>query len=475
MEEMADILHNQIQKALAPETAATFIINPSSRAFSALHSGMDPIPSGSDLGAMIINSREPLDTDLEDANGSVQSLSQEERQWLAVGGIQLIVPIHGSKEPIHGFIALGARRNELPYTSEDRLLLTTIADSAGLVLDGGLADAVKTSRILSADEHAVLCSACGILLPEAHTSCTLCSGSVSPADVPYILLDKFRLERRLGAGGMGVVYRATDLTLKRTVAVKTLPSVSPEHAMQLRREARAMASVSHPNLALIFGAETWHGKPLLIVEYMNAGTLADRLLQGAVPPPEAAQTGLRLAEVLGHLHGAGILHRDVKPSNIGFIAPDVPKLLDFGLAQLLPEQRMLRGKTGTASNDETTTEGLPDDTVTAYTPVLAGTPAYMSPEVVRGADPDPSFDLWALAMVIYESITLHNPMKKADVKLTLNEVAAGRVPDVRTLLPSCPDSLAEFLAAALSSDPRHRPKSARDFYARLDAAARSAA
>jgi serine/threonine protein kinase len=286
---------------------------------------------------------------------------------------------------------------------------------------------------------------------------------VEIANVPYILLDKFRLERKIGAGGMGVVYRATDLTLKRTVAVKTLPTVSPEHAIQLRREARAMASVSHPNLALIFGAETWRGQPLLIVEYMNAGTLADRLEFGAMSGPEAVKFGLQMAAVLDHLHAADILHRDIKPSNIGFVAPDIPKLLDFGLAQLLTDPRSIR-RAGLEDATTTSTER----TVSDYKPGLAGTPAYMSPEVVNGADPDPSVDLWALAMVIYESISLTNPMRKGTVGLTLKEVAAARVPDVRTKAVSCPADIAELLAAALSADIRRRPKTAKDFQRRLE-------
>ena len=133
---------------------------------------------------------------------------------------------------------------------------------------------------------------------------------------------------------MGVVYRAKDLTLGRAVALKTLPATSPEDSARLRREARAMAAITHPNLALIFGVETWQGTPILVIEYLAGSTLAERLPTGPMAWEEVLELSLVLASVLERVHGSGILHRDVKPSNIGFTEEDVPKLLDFGLVRI---------------------------------------------------------------------------------------------------------------------------------------------
>ncbi len=137
---------------------------------------------------------------------------------------------------------------------------------------------------------------------------------------------------------MGVVYKGHDLTLDRVVALKTLPRLSAGEATQLRREARAMASVEHPHLASIYGAETWRGAPVLVLEHLPGGTLADRVAAGSIPIAHVVTAGRAIAQALRHLHGLGMLHRDVKPSNIGYAAGDVPKLMDFGLAKLTAAQ-----------------------------------------------------------------------------------------------------------------------------------------
>jgi hypothetical protein len=115
-----------------------------------------------------------------------------------------------------------------------------------------------------------------------------------PAAVPVVVNGKFKVERLLGSGGMGVVYLAVDVTLDRKVAIKTLPKVTPDRVAWLQREARAMASVRHPNLALIYGAEHWRGTPLLIVEYLEGGTLSEYLRRGVLEVMEAIDLGIVL-------------------------------------------------------------------------------------------------------------------------------------------------------------------------------------
>ena len=164
------------------------------------------------------------------------------------------------------------------------------------------------------------CPVCGRVYAFVDALCESCVAPLEASEVPHMLFGKFRFEERVGHGGMGVVYRVSDLSLERTIAVKTLPGTSPEHAQRLRAEAKAMAAVTHPNLAVIYGSESWRGKPMLLCEFMTGGTLADRLARGPLALLEVLQLGIDLAEALHVIHAAGLLHRDIKPSNIGYTA-----------------------------------------------------------------------------------------------------------------------------------------------------------
>src|SRR5262249_29235290 len=138
----------------------------------------------------------------------------------------------------------------------------------------------------------------------------------------------------------GIVYLAMDVVLHRSVAIKTLPRISIEGADRLRREARLTAKVTHRNLALILGAEVWRGRPMLVFEYLERGTLAERLRNmGPLEVAEALALTINIAGALRSVHDAGLVHGDVKPSNIGFNGAGVPKLLDFGVASLISASR----------------------------------------------------------------------------------------------------------------------------------------
>jgi serine/threonine protein kinase len=270
---------------------------------------------------------------------------------------------------------------------------------------------------------------------------------------------------------MGVVYRAIDLLLGREVAIKTLPRAAPEYAMRLRREARAMATCTHPNLALIFGAETWRGTPMLICEYIAGGTLADKLRTDRSPLSETLHLGITLANVLQRIHDAGILHRDIKPSNIGYTMSGDPKLLDFGLAHMLNDARIeaRRLQSMSAETLDGSTISLSIGALGSITPSghLVGTPAYLSPERIRNETPDPSVDLWALALVLYEALSGLNPMVRATVKETLACVRTASVPDIREWVPDCPEVMAAFFNDALAKDRSRRPAMASEMAARL--------
>ena len=486
--ELATLMTREVDRALHLESIALLLIEPATGRFVSPAGKVRPLSTASPLASLLGASAEPLDVDLEDQRSALRRLPDEEREWLADGGFELLMPLIASDGRLIGLLALGGKKSELPFAREDRLLLGAIAASGALTLENRLIRSTPSpgrtswSRDASAgptpsqgpppeEELAAECPQCRTLYPPRVGACSICHSPLGQGQVPYVLLGKFRFERRVGAGGMGVVYRATDLTLGRAVAIKTLPKISPEHSMRLRREARAVASLSHPNLALIFGAETWHGTPLLVFEYLDGGTLADRLRVAKLPLKDGLDLGIILADVLDRAHTAGVLHRDIKPSNIGYSAEGVPKLLDFGLARIVHDSRREGG--GSSSGDPTPDGATasvvvrPADVSTTDNAVL-GTLAYLSPEALQGKPPDPSYDLWSLAITLAEAITGRNPALGVTAAETMERIGLGRIPDVRELLPMCPEDVALFFQDALHGDKWRRPQGARDVKARLE-------
>jgi serine/threonine-protein kinase len=257
--------------------------------------------------------------------------------------------------------------------------------------------------------------------------------------LPKIVNERFRLDALLGAGGMGIVYRATDVLLLRSLALKTLPRLSHDAAAKLLDEARTMAALSHPQIAVLYGAEQWRRTPLLLVELLEGGTLAERLRRGPLGPADALRIVHALAAALVHMSAAGRYHGDIKPSNIGFTTDGVPKFLDFGLSRAFIED-----------------EHQP--------PRLAGTLSYMSPEVLDGAAPGASSDLWALSTVLFELVTGSHPFLHET--RTISRIRAG-VPPASLTQSSLPQPLANLLYDLLSADGRRRPATASSFVQRV--------
>jgi serine/threonine protein kinase len=288
-------------------------------------------------------------------------------------------------------------------------------------------------------EAAAECIRCGAVSAHHGDACGVCGGVVTPALLPSVVAGKFRVESRIGAGGMGVVYRARDLSLARHVALKTLPHSSFDDVERLRREARAMAAVVHPHLASIHSLETWAGRPILVCEYLPKGTLADRLKAGPMPPGEAIGIGRALAGALSCLHRSGILHRDVKPSNIGFTNTAEPKLLDFGLARIL------------YADESLSSSSLGH---------VAGTLRYISPEVLNGGLPTTDADVWSLSVSLYEAVAGVHPYEGRDMLATHTLARSGKIADIREYRPETSPAVAEMFRRLLSPDPRERPGTA---------------
>jgi len=480
MDELAALLTAEVDHALHVHSIALFAINPPDNSLVAPDGRMRPLRRDTPLAVLVGGRTDPLQIDLRDA--ALRRLPESDRLWLVDGGFRLLVPLMASDGGVIGMLGLGEKRSDLPFSVEDRRLLCDVAASAGLALENLLARTFSAAGAAPSpttsphgrrtrdetDEAAGECMQCGAVQRASEGPCETCGADVCRAPVPHVLHGKFRVERRVGVGGMAVVYRGLDLVLNRAVAIKTLPRLSHEDAARLRREARAMAALSHPNLALVFGAETWRGTPLLIVEYLEAGTLADRLRRGPLPVAEVTNLGMALADGLTRVHNAGLLHRDIKPSNIGFTADGVPKLLDFGVAKIVARSQSSDSFSGPSIVAPTATAGGVSVTVTDGLRYVLGTATYLSPEAVRGTPPDPSVDLWALALVMYESITGRNPVERPSLFDTFDCIARAEIPDLRSAVPGCSAAMGAFLADALALDRMRRPSSARDFRARLE-------
>ena len=366
----------------------------------------------------------------------------------------MLVPIRKSPTSLAAILAVGAKRSGLAYTRTDHRDLTSVAAAVGMALEN---HRLKSSPSGDDEEPAEECSTCGTVLPPGTEACP-CGGTTQRAPVPLMLRAAFRFEQRLGAGGMGVVYRATDLSLRRGVAIKTLPRLSPTRADRLRAEAQAMARLAHGNLATIHGVETWRDTPLLVVELLDGGTLAHQLARGPLPLDAVLDLGMTLSNVLQHMHAAGTVHCDVKPSNIGFTRSGTLKLLDFGLARVLaeaegPDREVLQ----TYAWSQLSTEA---PLTHALSGRIAGTPLYMSPEALAGERPTPAFDLWSAAVVLFEAIAGHHPFAGGNSDDILGRIRRGECLGLPSLRTQIPGAVVDTLERCLAPRSVTRPRSA---------------
>src|SRR6266852_1132013 len=215
------------------------------------------------------------------------------------------------------------------------------------------------------------------------------------------MLGPYEIQSPLGAGGMGEVYRARDSRLARIVAIKVLPehlSENPEARERLDREARAISSLSHPNICHLYDVGQQDGIRFLVMEYLEGETLADRLRKGPLPIEQVLKCGIEICEGLEKAHRSGVVHRDLKPGNI-MLTKSGAKLMDFGLAKA-----SLAGPAATSGLTATLTTPPGSNPLTAQGMVV-GTFQYMSPEQVEGKEADTHSDIFALGAVLYEMAT----------------------------------------------------------------------
>ena len=260
---------------------------------------------------------------------------------------------------------------------------------------------------------------------------------------------RYRLVRRIATGGMGEVWQADDTVLGRRVALKVLVeelAVDDRATRRFVREARATARLTHTNVARVYDFGRDGGAPFLVMELLEGETLAARLASGPLPPAEAARVAAAVADALEAAHQRGIVHRDVKPSNIMLTPGGEVKVLDFGIAAAADETH------------STTGSGL------------YATVAYVSPERVAGEPATPASDVYSLGAVLYELLCGRPPFSGSSPALVARSHLHDLPVPVRQLAPWVPARLAEACEAALAKDPARRPSSAASLAIRLRAA-----
>jgi len=267
-------------------------------------------------------------------------------------------------------------------------------------------------------------------------------------------LSAYEVYERIGAGGMGEVYRARDTKLGRGVALKILPprfTGDPERLARFEREARVLASLNDPHIGAIYGLEDADGVHALVLELVEGETLAERIARGPVPVSDTLTIARQIADALDAAHEKGIIHRDLKPANIKIAPGGLVKVLDFGLAKAAvgagPTLDLSQSSTATAPGTQT---GL-----------ILGTAAYMSPEQARGQTVDKRTDIWAFGCVLYEMLSGRAAFARGTLTDTL--VAVVEQDPLWTALPAAtPPGLRRLLKRCLEKDPRRRVRDVGD-------------
>ena len=267
-------------------------------------------------------------------------------------------------------------------------------------------------------------------------------------------LGPYEIEEAIGAGGMGEVYRARDTRLDRTVAVKVLPShlaQSPELRQRLEREAKAVSSLSHPNVCALYDIGHEDGVDYLVMEFIDGETLAERLTQGPMPLEETLRYGVEIADALEKAHRQGIVHRDIKPGNI-MLTSSGAKLLDFGLAKA--------DDSVGGGGDLTVSPTVSKPLTTAGT--VLGTYQYMAPEQLEGKEVDARTDIFSLGAVLYEMVTGRRAFAGGSQASLIGAIMNEEPAPASALQPMTPPAFDRVIQTSLSKDPEERWQTAHD-------------
>lgn len=420
-----------------------------------------PIELSDPLVAVLERRMSPVAADRSGSHRRDQGLSAYERAALEELKVSVVAPVRG-RQGLAAMFSLGPKRSGDVYTSTEVAWLSGVADrmSAGLTrfedtaFDQPTATAVRLPVEAGPRSVTLLqeCRSCGRCFDSNMTVCDRDGTVLTRNRIARVLSDRYRLDRRLGKGGMGTVYEAVDLALSRTVAVKIIrddAAANHDAGERFQREARATAAFAHPNVVVVhdFGV-TKAGTPYLVLELLKGMTLREELTRvKRLPVRRVLAVTRTLCEVLDIAHRQALVHRDLKPENVFLSISDgreTIKVLDFGLAKF---------KHGGDTREIETTPGM-----------LVGTLAYMAPECFDLSDVHPSWDLWSLAVMVYEMLCGVRPFT-GDASAIQSAVRAGQFPGLAQYWPDAPSRLQAFMSRSLSTVRSVRPTSAHEFVA----------
>jgi hypothetical protein len=440
----------QIEAALHPEFAALLMRQPGEDKYRVLASSKKappPIAADSKIIGMMRLLNKPLEVS-QSQTGWLRQLPQQEIRFLQKARLEWLFPICFGEGQAEALLAIGPKRSEEPYSWEDQELLQGITGSLALLLE-------QTSS-----KGFELCPECGTCYDTGSGKCRKEGADLTPLPFPRMLAHRYRFERRLGEGGMGMVYESLDTQLGRHVAVKLIrPDLtsSPEAVARFRREAKTAASFTHPNVITVhdFGVAE-DQRAYLVMELLQGSTLRQELNRHRrLPVSRAAAILDGVCTAVAAAHQQRLLHRDLKPENI-FLANsegnEIAKILDFGVAKPI------------APADTTSSAGQTGPGI------LLGTLKYMSPEELRGGAPSESWDLWALAVVAFEMLAGVHPFDGPSSLDVSNRILAGHAAPLSTHLPGAPAGWQRFFDRALSDNVEPRPASALQLYAEFRSA-----
>ena len=468
--ELTALVLDEIDRALKPSMAAVLV--------GGLDAGMlvpvavirgtaDTLAADGGIASMLKWSDEPLELYLDDTRSPARRLPPDEIAWLECTGAVLFVPLYSkdaTTRTLLGTLALGGKRSEEPYSSEDRELLSAIAGQVSLALDVARLRRRETTGVL--DDAATVaggtsaalaeCPSCYTCYDTGTVTCSNDGATLRAGALPRVIDGKYRVDRALGRGGMGAVYRARDMRLDRDVAIKVVRGellADADARARFRREAQVVARLQHPGVVAVFDYGTLgSGAAFLVMEFVRGRDLRSLVTEGPQRPEVAIRLLKAIAAPVEAAHKQGILHRDLKPENILLPEDGVEaKVLDFGIAKVL---------SAPTESDSQTVAAL-----TAFGQPL-GTPAYMAPEQLAGEEMSVRTDVYALGVIGFELVTGELPFGRG----SFVEIAMRQQKGAPALEEGLPDGLAAAIVAALSRDPAARPASAAAFAARVGTA-----